>query len=418
MRVGLSRLFRNSIFVLFTIPTAIAIALAVLPFPILWLDANYAKGALDPFVLQLSPNSAVTFLSVVATGAITALSLTYSLVLVVFTLAAGNIGPRLLRRFTSEPINQVTAGIFGGTFLYCLVTLLAVREDYLPKLTISAAGVLAVLSVLQLIYFVRHVSRSITIDDEIADISTRLVDGIDALLHRFPTSRERPDRDAFKTAIAAKVSGYIGEMQERELAEFAKDAGVRLWLAKAAGEFILKDEALIFADAPVEDDDAETIISMIALEESRSEARTVEFSINLLVEIALRALSPGVNDTFTAIACVDAISNAFARPVKEGLPHHTVCDEDGDVRLMVPGLSMHSMIGTAFHPMRRASADNILMARSVAKALARLWAVAQSDEARSILADHAKLLTSELKNAGHQDEDLEAVAKYVSEMRT
>lgn len=413
MSAWLHRIFRNSIFVLFTIPTLIVIGLAVLPFPFLWLDSNYAKGALSPFVLQLSPDSAVTFLSVVATGAITALSLTYSLVLLVFTLAAGNIGPRLLRRFTGEPVNQITAGIFGGTFLYCLVTLLMVREDYLPKLTISAAGLLAVISVLQLINFVRHVSRSITIDVEIAAIAARLVRDIDDLLTRYVTLDEPQDKPDFTASIAAKTSGYIGEIQEKEIADLAAEADMTISLAKPAGEFVLKDEPLVLVTRSTDEALAGEILSRISLENSRSDARNIEFSINLLVEIALRALSPGVNDTFTAIACLDAISNALSTPVKEGLPRHMLFDENDNLRLVVPGLSLHSLIGTAFHPMRRACLDNILMARALAKALARLASVAQSDNAADILEEHARLLTRDLKKAGHQTEDLEAVTKYL-----
>jgi uncharacterized membrane protein len=131
----------------------------------------------DPYAIigfSFDPKTARSVLAVIAGGAITALSLTYSLVLVVFTLAAGNIGPRLLKRFTSEPVNQVTAGVFGGTFLYSLGVMAFIEPGFAPTFATAGAGVLALISVLQLIYFVRHVSTSVMIDDEIASIAKRL----------------------------------------------------------------------------------------------------------------------------------------------------------------------------------------------------------------------------------------------------
>lgn len=405
---------RKPFVVLFTVPSAIVLVLAVLPLLFNWLDANLAKGVLSPFILQIDPESAHTLLSVVATGAMTALSLTYSLVLLVFTLAAGNIGPRLLRRFTTEPVNQVTAGIFGGTFLYCLVTMLLIGDDYLPKITVSAAGVLAAVSVLQLIYFVRHVSRSITIDDEIADISKRLERDISALIDDNSYSEETSLNDTgFPHRLSARQSGYVGEAEVIGMVKLAKHRDFAIRVAKQAGDYVLEGETLLELTEEVDEETGTQLLDAIVIEASRSDASNIEFSINLLIEIALRALSPGVNDTFTARACVDSLSNALAGPIRHGLPSYHRCDDDGTPRLVVPGLSLKSMIGTGFHPLRRASRDNILMARAVAKALERLSKIASKDSL-PLLKEHAKLLKSELEKAGHRKEDIASVESNMS----
>ena len=105
---------------------------------------------------------------------------------------------------------------------------------------------------------------------------------------------------------------------------------------------------------------------------------------------------------------MDSLSKALTDPVKQGLASYHRNDEDGELRLAIPGLSLKSMIGTAFHPLRRASRDNILMARSVAKALSRLATVA-TDKSLPVLREHAKLLESELKKAGLREEDIDTV---------
>jgi uncharacterized membrane protein len=402
----------QNILVLLTMPALIALGIAALPLPLYWIDSNYAEGFMSPFVLQIDPQSAHTLLSAVATGAITALSLTYSLVLLVFTLAAGNIGPRLLRRFTTEPVNQVTAGILGGTFLYCLVTAMMIREDYLPKITISVAGGLAILSVLQLIYFVRHVSTSVTIDDEIASISGKLFRDIELLMERDSKWDIAEDEDGYDYWIPAGRTGYVGHIDEAEAVRRAREIGIVIRLAQPAGDYLLEGEKLLLTTGAVEEDVAKELARLVNIESSRSDSRNVEFSINLLIEISLRALSPGVNDTYTARACVDSITFALSEPVREGLPTYRRCDEDDDLRLVIPGLSLQAMVDTAFHPLRRASRDNIMMASAVALALKRLANIA-AESALPVLRSHSELLIKTLEMADHPEEDLALVRRHL-----
>ncbi|MAY62228.1 MAG: hypothetical protein CML29_08445 [Rhizobiales bacterium] len=402
----------QSILVLLTMPALIALSIAALPLPLYWIDSNYAEGFMSPFVLQIDPESAHTLLSAVATGAITALSLTYSLVLLVFTLAAGNIGPRLLRRFTTEPVNQVTAGILGGTFLFSLVTMMMIREDYLPKLTISVAGFLAILSVLQLIYFVRHVSTTVTIDDEIAAISRKLFRDIEALMDRDSKWDIEEDENGYSYSIPAGRTGYVGHIDETEAVRRAKDLGIAIRLAQPAGDYILEGEKLLLTTGQVDEEEAVELANLVNIEESRSDSRNVEFSINLLIEISLRALSPGVNDTYTARACVDSITFSLSQPVREGLPTYRRCDEDENLRLVIPGLSLQAMMDTAFHPLRRASRDNIMMASAVALALDRLAAIA-ADDALPLIHAHSELLIKTLELAKHPEEDLDLVRRHL-----
>ncbi len=400
----------QNILVLLTMPALIALGITALPLPLYWIDSNYAEGFMSPFVLQIDPESAHTLLSTVATGAITALSLTYSLVLLVFTLAAGNIGPRLLRRFTTEPVNQVTAGILGGTFLYCLVTMMMIREDYLPKITISVAGGLAILSVLQLIYFVRHVSTSVTIDDEIASISAKLFRDIESLMER--DSRWDVEEKEYNHSIPAGRTGYVGHIDEAEAVRRARELGITIRVAQPAGDYLLEGEKLLLTTDQVEEDVAKELAQLVNIESSRSDSRNIEFSINLLIEISLRALSPGVNDTYTARACVDSITYALSQPVREDLPTYRRCDEDEELRLVIPGLSLQSMVDTAFHPLRRASRDNIMMASSVALALKRLANIA-TDSVRPLLRTHSELLMKTLEMEDHPEEDLDLVRRHL-----
>lgn len=405
---------KRPIVALLTVPAFICLAIGLLPLLVVWAEHQFAKGTLSPYVIQIGPDSARTLLSTVAAGSMTALSLAYSMVLLVFTLAAGNIGPRLLKRFTSDLVNQITAGIFGGTFLYALMTILFVSDGFVPKVAITIAGALAVLSVMQLIYFVRHVSRSVTIDEEIADITANLREALKAKFN----DREEPENDEFKGEyeheITSPLSGYVGAINAAKLASCASKGDFVLSLEVPQGGYVIKGERLLQSDKQLDEDAVEQCLGFIAIDNARSPENEIDFSTNLLVEIALRALSPGVNDTFTALAAVNSLSGALSEVVENDRKAEICVDDDGKVRFTEPGFSPARLVDQAFSPIRRASASNILMAEGIARALARLQASA-GKEVKAEIGNQTKLLFDELSRSGHSDDDLERVAEFLPE---
>ncbi|WP_373086189.1 DUF2254 domain-containing protein [Sneathiella sp.] len=405
---------RRPFVILQTVPAAIALSIGLLSPIIVYAEMQLTKESAYSFSVLFEAESARMMLSIVAGGAMSALTLTYSLVLEVFTLAAGNIGPRMLKRFTSDIVNQVTAGIFGGTFLYALLALLFVEQDFVQKFTVIGSGLLAILCVMQLIFFVRHVSKSVTIDDEIADITDRLKTAIEA---RYSHSDDKNGKDdeygigEFCFEIKAQKSGYVNVLEKDKLVEIAKEKGLTLSLRAQLGIYTLKDELLIEATEDLDEDTVSSIQDLISIQPSRSEDSPIEFSINLLIEIALRALSPGVNDTFTGMATVDSLSNALSEAVARGrVSSSSAKDEDGKIRLIMPETSVERLVNQAFHPLRRAAAQDILMAQCLARAYVRIHN-AGGENMRKQIENHGTLLIRELEKAGYLDEDIDSVAK-------
>lgn len=404
---------QRPIVVLLTVPAGIAMSIGVLPYLLHFITFGADLAIMDFLNLNFDVQSARAFLSAVAGGAMTALSLTYSLVLVVFTLAAGNIGPRLLKRFTSELVNQVTAGILGGTFLYALGALLVLRVDRLPLIIIFGAGALAVISVVQLIYFVRHVSQSVSVDDEIAEISARLSSKLTATGEAEEPREKVPDADEFTVDICCDKAGYIGASRRELLLDIATKAGVVLRLNKAPGDFVLLGEVIASATAELDEETVERILDCLPVRASRHEDGSMQFSVNLLVEIALRALSPGINDTFTAIAAADALSDALSRREHHNPGPTVLTDPEGTVRLIIPKQMFKQFFGQSFHPLRRASRNNILMAQALARTFSRIHASGDK-VARQVVKNHAALLMTEISDAGHQQADVDSVSEFLS----
>lgn len=411
MKSWLARRFRQPLFLLLTVPAGIALSIGVLSYVLIWLERRF------PVLTELAPDIplgvAEALLTVIAGAAMTALGLTYSLTLLVFTLAASAIGPRLLKRFTSDPINQVTAGVFGGCFLFALATMAQLDKDDPPDFTILTSCLLAVLTILQLIFFVRHVAGAVSVDDEVASISARLTEALADRRSRYVALSDVPEDARFETEIAAETAGYVGELLDEAVLEAATDADVIVKVKASSGQFVLAGDRIIGVAGEPDDDALAAIKACLSIEPSRSESCRVEFSIHLLVEIGLRALSPGVNDPFTAIAVVDALSGGIA----------TACDDDDDsdfglkdtdgkIRLLAKRLSPKDLIGQAFHPLRAGGARSILLQQSLARAYGRMYAGANTTM-RATLEEHVALLRAELDRGNHLSADVDSVLEFL-----
>lgn len=401
----LFRYLRQPFVSLLTVPAVIALVIGTLPFATIFLEHHLAKGQLSPYFVQFDVDSARTLLSVIATSAISALTLTYSLVLLVFTLAAGNISPRLLKRFSSELVNQVTAGLFGGTFIFSTTTLLFTEEDFVPKFTIAGAGALAVICVMQLIYFVRHVAVSVSIDDEMAKIAARLHEIVEQHQDREQFDDEI-DESAFSIELKSPSSGYIGNVDTSEIVRIARQGDARCLINFSTGTFVLKDATLLYLDKETDEERREELLGAITVEPARGDNDSIEFSLNLLIEIAIRALSPGVNDTYTALAATDHISNVIGRISPDLSGHTCVRDETGSIRLITPGISVEHLMDLAFHPLRQAASDNLLMVEGLARSLYRLH-VGGNEKTKELVAKHANLMKKQLKAGDHMADDVD-----------
>ncbi|MBO6813860.1 MAG: DUF2254 domain-containing protein [Rhizobiaceae bacterium] len=410
----LKRLINKTGFVLMTIPSVIVLVIGLLPLLTSAMDRQFTSGLLDPANNLLALSSTENLLSATATGAMTALSLAYSIALVVYSLAAGNIGPRLLKRFTTELVPQVTAGVFGGTFLYCLHTMIYVKPDFIPKLTIAGVALLATLCVIQLIFFVREIAKNITIDEEIAEITASLINDLSLQQEAESMQDDKaPDENDFGFVIDAGRSGYINHHHTKQLVKLAAENDLVIKLERTDGEFVLHGTTLLSLNRDVDDELVEDLQAAIEIGGSRSESQNVEFSIRLLIEIALRALSPGVNDTYTAIAVVDGLSKAIATIAGEERKFRLFLDQEGECRVYQLNRSTKEVIGIAFHSLRRATTNNILMAQAIAKGYTRLHESGTAD-VQSVIEEHADLLLKEINKGDHQKEDIESVEAYLA----
>jgi uncharacterized membrane protein len=366
-------------------------------------------------------------LSTVAGSMIAIAGTVFSMTLVALSLASSQLGPRLLRNFMRDTANQVVLGTFVSTFVYCLLVLRTIRRadevSFVPHLSVSIGVLLAMVSVGVLIYFIHHISVSIQADQVVARVSTELADGIDRL---FPDHLGMPASEASKAPseavlpatfarearpVCAPEDGYLQLIDGNALMDLACEEDLLLLLDRRPGHYLVKGQTmvLVWPGDRVTESLENRMNAAFVLGDQRSAAQDVEFSFHQLVEIAVRALSPGINDPFTAIACVDRLGSALCRLARRDMPSPHRFDPHGRLRLVAPGSTFAGIVDTAFNQIRQSARSNPAVAIRMLDVIAQIAVHVQSSHDASCLQRHAGMIIRGAREAVPEADDLAAV---------
>lgn len=291
------------------------------------------------------PQGASNILTVLAGSMIGVASTVFSITIAAVAYASGNYGPRLLTNFMKDKGNQLSLATFIGTFVYAITVLRAVRakdetlaasQAFVPQLALLASFGLMIVAVGVLVFFLHHVPASIRINTVLEGIGRGLLGKI---AKRFPerNSAAPEERKVLEgKSIVAEATGYIRYIELQELDGVVRDANVRIALAVRTGDFVYAGRILALSDSQtLSDEVADSVRDCFALGGSRTPEQDLEFSIDELVEIALRALSPGINDPFTAITAIHWLGAATAELGQREL-RQEICDDDGVSGRVIP----------------------------------------------------------------------------------
>lgn len=385
-----------------------------------WLQAlgwSYSGGA----------EGASLLLGTVAGSMIAIAGTVFSMTLVVLSLASSQLGPRLLRNFMRDTANQVVLGTFVATFVYCLLVLRTIRRadegEFVPHLSVGFAVLLAIVSIGVLIYFIHHVSVSIQADEVVARVGKELEDGIERL---FPDHLGGPESEACSTPngsglpaafarearpVGAAEDGYLQLIDADALMELTRQEDLVLRLEQRPGHYLIKGEAMlmVWPGDRITEALTDKLNAAFVLGNQRTAAQDVEFSFQQLVEIAVRALSPGINDPFTAIACVDRIGSALYRLAQRDMPSAQRLDSHGRLRLVAAGPTFAGIVDTAFNQIRQSARSNPAVAIRMLDAIARIARVARHGEDAACLQRQATMIVRGARESVSEPDDLLAV---------
>ena len=389
------------------VPGLMIVCAIALSFVMVWLDRTLIEASIDVTELLYSatPDGARQLLTTIASSIITVTSLVFSMTLIALTLASQQLGPRLLENFMRNLPNKLVLGFFVSTFVYSLLVLRSVSDvdeaHFVPSCAITMAIGMSIVSFAILIFFIHHVAQSIQADTVVANIAGNLdrliADNLIGLEPETPSgtdSRWPDDFDDRAAAICATQSGYIQTRDLGALKALAIDHSVGLRLECRPGHFVVDGFPIAYAytDAEVSDDLKREIAGKFVIGPKRTPAQDVEYEIRVMAEIAVRALSPGINDFYTATTCVDRLTAALVSILRCTFPPQDICDESGKVVLRTIPLDFEGLLDTAFNDIRQSAAANTAVTIRLLEGLGVLARASEQEKHRKAIGKHVEMM--------------------------
>lgn len=369
------------------IPSLMAAGAILLAFGLTFLDGHLGGEWIKEvsWLYAFQPDGARSFLTTIAGSMIGVAGVTFSITIASVVYASGQYGPRLLSNFMSDQGNQITLGTFIATFLYCLLVLSTIRAEgggstgddpavdvfgsFVPHVAVLTGLGLALASIGVLIFFIHHVPESIHVANVISGIGRELRDKVDTLFPERlgldkPGERAR-DADEIRTGIPERFyedaepiradgNGYVQGLDGRALLGLATEHDLLMRVRHRPGDFVSEGDTLVLAWPPdsLSDEVRRRLRVAFAWGSQRSPMQDVRFLVDELVEIAARALSPGVNDPFTAISCMDWLAASLKVLATREFPGADRYDEHGALRIIAEPTSFEEFVGAVYGQLR------------------------------------------------------------------
>lgn len=386
---------------LWFIPALMSAAAAVLARAVTQLDELALFADLEAWwYFGGDAQTARGLLSTLLSGMMTMASLVISITMVVLSLAANQLGPRLIWNFIRDRQIQTVIGLFFGTIVYLLVVLRSVHAESVPAVAVTVATALVGLCLFALLFHVHKVARSIVADTVINEVAVDLIAAVDAMPRAKggeegspPALANRPVR----TPLSLGRSGYVQVIEYERLLHRAAKSGLVLEVDVRAGHFVLASATILHVrgDGALSEETEAAIRSAFLIGSQRTATQDVEYAIRQLVEIAVRALSPGINDPFTATTALHRLEEAVERLMAGDPPDRTVLRDDaGEVRILANAPTFEGLVDAAFNQIRQAASTGGTTAVLIALAagLGQLLGIARTEEHDRVLLKHLSMV--------------------------
>lgn len=393
---------------LWLIPSVIITGFVLLAFAALAVDDHLLEH--DRFPVLLDPGGAGdvrNLMAAIAGASITVVALVASLTLVTLTVASTQFGPRLIRTFLATRAPKITIGLYVGTFVYSLIVLVAVHDSdgltYIPRLAALIAVLAAIVDAVALVWYLHATAVSIQPATVVSRIATQLDEALDELAAMGELVGDGDPAevdsliarvDELGETLTATQSGYLKRVEHDELVAMAATADATLHLTVRPGQFVLAGSpvAKVVAGPDGRRPTAAEVNAGLVIGAQRTVEQDLRFAVDQLVEIALRALSPAINDTFTGLTCVNWLAGALLRLSEDPLPQRTHRDDSGTVRVIDRYLSFTDVTDSAFDKIRQAGSDNPAVLIRLLESVTLLGPQMRTEEQRWALRSQADMV--------------------------
>ncbi|WP_235451478.1 MULTISPECIES: DUF2254 domain-containing protein [unclassified Microcella] len=346
--------------------------------------------AIDEILPAVGPDGSRGLLSAIATSMLAAAATTFSITIAVLTLTSSAYGPRLVRSLMADRGNQVVLALLVSTSLFAMLVVRHVRagadSEFVPHLAVNVAIVLAVASIVALVYFIHHISASIQISRLASGVRAQLVALLDDLYPERGAAGRAPAAQWATieggAEVRARASGYVASIDHAHLVSKACAAGARVELRVRPGTLVCAGDPIARVSSstapstgPQEAARLKTaVLAAISIDDERTPVQDAEHLVRQLVDVAARALSPGVNDPITALTAIDALTIALASAAGRPDPSRVLLDDAGAPRLLVAPRELSALAVDAVDIIRQYVGDQPLVAHRLLDLLERLIA--------------------------------------------
>jgi uncharacterized membrane protein len=385
-------------------PLIIALTLGGAGALLSWLEETEpAVSSWVPTVLfpsHADAQVAQVILAGIATSIMTVVSIVFAILLMTLTLASMQFSPRIIVSFVRDRVTQWTLGIFLGTFCYCMAALPAARstpKPFAPVATVLGAMLLALVCVGWLLYFIHHISQAINVNqivDRIANETVAMIDEMMPYPRRYPrvAAGDPLDSSTWETTILSETSGYIRYIDTHRLLATAKSHSVKVEVLRRVGQFVPEGVPLlrVYKGERLSTEGLSDLRDVFDFGPSRTLQQDIEFGVLQIVDIALKAISPAVNDPSTAITCVDQLSRILIRFASRETPTSQLCDPPGVVRVSILWSDLGRMLDSAFEQIRLYSQSDLAVSLRMMRALGDIAITLPDPEDRRTLVERGR----------------------------
>ncbi len=354
-------------------------------------------------------------LSAIAASIVTVTGTIFSIVIVALQLASGQFTPRVMRHFTGDRINQAVLAVMIGTFTYCLLVLRTVRtaDDrgsvFVPAISVSVGIVLALLCIGGLILFIHHSAKQLQVSfiiQSAAEDTHRLVNETFPVVEDGnPAPRELPLPTGEPTVVRARSSGYLQDIDFEHLKGIASDRDLTIHLLHTYGTHVLPGMVLARVwrqRGPVDDHILQDIHDNVIIGVQRTLLHDVTFGVRQIADIAVKALSPGINDPTTATQGIDTLNDLLVQAGTRGTPEKVV-NVDGRPAILCEKVTFDLLVDVAFTQIRHYGAADAVVMAHLLDGLRRV-AELVPEHKRAILYAHGRLALATALGAAELEE--------------
>jgi len=389
-------------------PLTIALTLGCAGALFSWLEE--AVPGIDAWVPKMlfpshaDPQVAQIILAGIAASIMTVVSIVFAILLMTLTLASMQFSPRIIVSFARDRVTQWTLGIFLGTFSYCMAALPAARSvprPFAPVGTVTGAMLLALACVGWLLFFIHHISHAISVNhivDRIASETEAILDEMMPYPHRRSrvADPDRIDPTTWDTQILSRASGYVRFIDTRRLVTLAKNHRVKIHVLRRVGHFVPAGIPLlmVYKGERLSPEGIAELHGAFDFGPSRTLQQDVEFGVLQIVDIALKAISPAVNDPSTAISCVDQLSRILIRFASREPPEPVLYDPPGVVRVSIVWPGFERLLDSAFEQIRMYAKADVAVSLRVLRALGDIGITTADPTYREALVERSRRIVS------------------------